>query len=506
MRSSRLIVRIALRGETVVDLSLPQGQPLQVGPEGDVVMPAPDAAPHLLEVAWTGPGEVRVVHGGGEALTLRAGERAELSAGHVVVSLHMVTELQLAEPSILLQTANLSLLMIVMAGLLSVSQAGLAWQLRCEAAGLVGAPEATLGRLGCLASKPPPAEIRADEFMVRLLDATVSDEASDAEQSDIGVDEPVAQPTVIAKEKQDVFLPAGEKTDEALTGGGGTKREKVRRKDPERRSDKEEAQPSEQPFVVEEAPASKPEPVPREIAKAAETSSKGDDPDDEDAPTEKQVGAGLQDWIDAGLEEDKDADLVRYMVERSKEELTVDPDDIRVLQMLAYYQYLERDYDGALKTYNKLIKLRPQVGNYYNNKALIFKRRASYAREEALYRLALALDPFSGTVIINLALNVAHQGRFDEAMQLMEPVLAAEPDEPYSNLHIAKIHAGQGNIDKALLHMERALKHYQWLDVFHQVEFRQDIRLDPFLSELRQDSRFHELLRRYYGEDSPLEE
>ena len=224
-----------------------------------------------------------------------------------------------------------------------------------------------------------------------------------------------------------------------------------------------------------------------------------------DAPAEEEEGWGVQDWYD-----EQDAAIeqleIDYMIKAARGRLRIDPDDPAALSILSYYQYLAAEYEDAVDTYDKFIELYPDDPAGYNNKALVYKRRGDYAKEEALYRVALALEPLDFTAMNNLAVNLAHQGRFDEALAVMEQLEALDPGDPYADLHRSKVHAEMGNDEQALAYLAKALEGMRELDTLHHIEFRQDIRVDPSFEKLRQTHRFRDILVKYYGDDSPLQE
>ncbi|MBK9368641.1 MAG: tetratricopeptide repeat protein [Deltaproteobacteria bacterium] len=225
--------------------------------------------------------------------------------------------------------------------------------------------------------------------------------------------------------------------------------------------------------------------------------SDSDAKDDEPESTAIREGWGLEDWYDAEDARQDQDEILREITE-TNERLKLNPDDPYLLHHLAYYQYLGRDYDGAKRSYNRLIELFPSMYSSYNNLALVYKRNGEYTKEESFYRLALALEPNNTFVMSNLAVNLAHQERYDEALAIMEKLDSLEPDDPYGDLHRAKIYASRGDAELALTLLDDALAGMQRLDTLHNIEFRQDIRLDPAFRVLREDPRFNDLLVRYY--------
>ena len=219
------------------------------------------------------------------------------------------------------------------------------------------------------------------------------------------------------------------------------------------------------------------------------------------SPTEEEQGWGFYDWYDT-RDARVDRDAIDSEIEMARERLAIDPDSPWALTQLGYYQYLAFDYDGCKETYARFIELYPSEAAGYNNLALVYKRLGEYPKEEAHYRLALALDPEDTFVLNNLAVNLAHQGRFDEALSIMQQLHQIQPNDPYADLHRSKIAASMGEDGEALTHLENALLGMAKLDTLHHIEFRQDIRVDPSFDRLRETEGFSTVLLRYYGEDA----
>ncbi len=216
-------------------------------------------------------------------------------------------------------------------------------------------------------------------------------------------------------------------------------------------------------------------------------------------PSEEQEGWGFFDWYTAS-DSREDEGAVSAEIRAARERLAIDPTDPWALTQLGYYQYLGGDYENCVSTYDRYMELYPDDPAGYNNIGLVFKRTEDYTREEAYYRIALAMDPQDVYVLNNLAVNLAHQDRFDEALSIMSDLYTLSPDDPYANLHRSKIQAAMGNPAEALRFLDEALSGMAALDTLHHIEFRQDIRVDPAFSEIRDTDSFEHLLVRYYDE------
>lgn len=243
--------------------------------------------------------------------------------------------------------------------------------------------------------------------------------------------------------------------------------------------------------------AEPPEPEQVAVADAAEpTPTEGED----EAPAvEVTEGWGLTDWYDT---EDarRDAEAIKQQLEYAQQLLRIDPDDLYALQIRSYYEYLAMDFDRARRTYDHMLEVDPKNAATWNNLALVHKREKDYVKEEELYRVSLEYGPDDPNTLNNLAVCVAHQGRYDEALALMKRVEGMTPDDPYADLHRAKIYAMMGKEELSYRFLRKSLGAMRKLDTLHNIEFQQDIRVDPAFESMRQTDRFRKLLLRFYGE------
>lgn len=250
------------------------------------------------------------------------------------------------------------------------------------------------------------------------------------------------------------------------------------------------------------APEAGTEAVPTVVAEEEITPEEdAEDAELEDKPIAVHVdeGWGLTDWYDT-QDAREDAKEIQKQLEAVHDLLRLDPNDPVGLTTRAYYEYLALDMDAARKTYDKYTNLYPEDPAGWNNLALVYKREGAYQKEEELYRIALSLSPDDDHALNNLAVCLAHQGRFDEALVIMEKLETIIPDDAYADLHRAKIYASMGKEDRSYRYLQKSLAGMRKLDTLHNIEFRQDIRVDPAFEEMRKQERFGKMLERYYGD------
>lgn len=488
-----LRARAVVRGVDVGELVLPSGAPLVIGPTGALKVPAPPGQGMVAQARWTRRDAVEVSDGAGATRRLAVGDTLTVHAGELKVVLTLLETRGLARFAPWTSDGGLPWFVVVCTLSLLTSQIEVFVDNRCVWFG-IDCPVPSSGAGGI----PVDAE-----YLARLI-------KHDYAGAEEGSQTPQARREATER-KAPGWLPQGDPDgDLSHLGGAREVSSTPQRVKPQATDDIPAAapRPEDVPPPVETAPDEAPAPTPQiddgagqEEDGLAVEAPPSDDPVEPSAPlSEREEGWGVPDWMQAAPEEQQ----IEYVIDRAQKRLRIDPDDPGAMSTLAYYEFLAEDYAGAEKTYDRLIAMFPGDSAAYNNKALIYKRKGDYTREEGLYRLALALDPGDTTALNNLAVNLAHQGRFDEALHIMQGLETTLPDDPYSDLHRAKIFAAMGKDADALAAMEKALSGAARLDLLHQIEFRQDIRVDPAFAHLREDARFRDLLTKWYGNDSPL--
>jgi tetratricopeptide (TPR) repeat protein len=480
---TELHVTASFFGEVVEETFHGRGGTVQIGNSEAMAVPTPEGWPFLAQVSWHGRNKAVVQDHEGRQHPLEPGDRFSVTAGPVSLSLELVPRYLLRRTEEVPVWGSLAWFAVVFAVTLMTTQAEIVYKNRCPWFGIDCpiASNADSGVGGFTA-----------EYLARLL-------REDYAGEDHGLLEPEERETG-EKENPSFYMPAGSEGPVTEMGGAAdVAAEEIRTPTPE-----EEVM---MPEVVEEQLELVADDVGTPVDLPELTIQEEQDLEGElaELPAEDRRGWGVQDWYDATDEALEELEI-EYMLRASKERLRIDPNDPQALSVLSYYQYLAEDFAAAEATYDKYINLFPDDSAGYNNKALIYKRKGEYTTEEGLYRVALALRPDDVTALNNLAVCLAHQGRYNEALLLMKQLEVLDPGDAYAELHRAKIHAAIGDDELAYHYLQKSLDGMAQLDTLHHIEFRQDIRVDPAFEKLRHTKRFHAILVRYYGDDSPLQE
>ncbi|MEM6926457.1 MAG: tetratricopeptide repeat protein [Myxococcota bacterium] len=511
--SYALYVAVSFHGEVVEEQSVRFGESVQLGNSAAVAVPVPQGHDHVARVVWTGPRTAVVETATGGLHEVTPGEDLTIEVGPVALRLYLVEQFRIQRARPWSGIAALAWFTIVI--LTSLLFVQIEWINRFPNYCLVSDHllrdykyELAFYQRDCMQPEDDGGESAAftAEYIARLLKKDFEGSEQGLIETVENMDRPDAE-LQIEEEDPHIFLPAGNEGPKDTMGGAeDVAPEPVRGVDndeivvPKKRIEPELELALEDSNVVDD---------PVEIQDPEDGEDEGlEDAEESDRqnlelPAEEEEGWGIPDWYD---EEDATLEqlIVKYQLQRVKERLAIDPEDPVALSLLSYYQYLAQDYDGATETYDKIIEQFPEQSNGYNNKALIYKRRAEYQKEEALYRIALSIEPGDDIVMNNLAVNLAHQGRFDEALAIMSQLEEIVPGDAYANLHRSKIYAEMGDDEQAYFYLREALKGFETMDTLHRIEFRQDIRLDPSFATLREQRRFRSILAEFFGKDVPL--
>jgi tetratricopeptide (TPR) repeat protein len=121
--------------------------------------------------------------------------------------------------------------------------------------------------------------------------------------------------------------------------------------------------------------------------------------------------------------------------------IALDPDDAGAYASLAFNTfYWQRDFSKALSLFEKSMALDPNNSRARNWYALVAmcNRRLDLAEREILD--AQRLDPRSSVILANKGLIQFHAGKVDEALAILEPLAASEPDLLLPHAYLATIY------------------------------------------------------------------
>ncbi len=507
MSTHALIATAHFHGEVASHRFSPgaRGEVTQVGSSPPLALPLPGGVDWIAQVEWVGESTARVTDPHGQQYILERDETLEMEFGDVRLDLELTPQFTLRRTERFPWKLSTGWMVTVLLFTIFTSWYDMVSQRICPIFAVT--PDLAVA-LQCVDGREGGGEgvDFTAEYLARLLKKDYAGEEDGYIKREERPDEGV-------QEKRDIYIPAGNEGPVTKMGGA----EEVAPDSIRAPRTEEEPQPElDVAGSPDELALNAPEDVgtPIEVTEADGVSDGEGDAEDEEAteamdeviePAEEQEGWGVQDWYD---EKDRQIDQLEIdtTIDLAERRLRIDPNDPVALSLLSYYQYLNEDYDAAEGTYDRYIEILPDEAAGYNNKALIYKRRGDYTKEESLYRVALSLEPLDVTAMNNLGVNLAHQGRYDEALAVMEQLESLDPDDPYADLHRAKIYAEMGDDEQAYVYLERSLEGMAELDTLHHIEFRQDIRLDPSFAKLRETRRFRDILLQYYGDDSPLQE
>ena len=120
------------------------------------------------------------------------------------------------------------------------------------------------------------------------------------------------------------------------------------------------------------------------------------------------------------------------------------PDNVTYLTELAHTHYQLKNYDEAIKAYDRLIEMDGEnEGSYSNSIGNIYNIRKEYERAEFYFRAAIEKNPKLSVVYNNLALMLEEEGKKDEAVAVLEEGIAKSDDREGLEATLAIVQAAE---------------------------------------------------------------
>ena len=95
---------------------------------------------------------------------------------------------------------------------------------------------------------------------------------------------------------------------------------------------------------------------------------------------------------------------------------------------LAVSKYNQKDYGGAIDSYQKAIEKNPSNPMYYNGLGNVYRDQKDLTNAEENYRKAIALDKTYTIAYSNLAIMFMDEGKNDDAKSITDEGLQNNPD------------------------------------------------------------------------------
>ncbi|MGH9883093.1 MAG: tetratricopeptide repeat protein, partial [Pyrinomonadaceae bacterium] len=189
-------------------------------------------------------------------------------------------------------------------------------------------------------------------------------------------------------------------------------------------------------------------------------------------------------------------DRARQEIEQAQQ---LDPLSPIISSNAGFYSYLQHGYDEAIQQYQKTLEIDPQFWVAHHYLGLAYAKKGMH--REAVDELRLLLDsPGSGPlrersvekdpeVAASLGFVYAQAGQQAQAQAILERLKKLSEQRYVSPLYLAIISAGLKDNNQAVDHLSSAFANRHPGLVL--------IRADPFFDDLRNDTRFKELVKKF---------
>src|ERR1043166_4950694 len=166
----------------------------------------------------------------------------------------------------------------------------------------------------------------------------------------------------------------------------------------------------------------------------------------------------------------------------------IDPTSIGVGYLLGIHLVYARRYAEAVERFNNLLVLDPNMPTAYSGLGLVYESEGKYDEAIGMLEKAVKLEgaPGSSTMWGWLGHAYALAGRRADALKAISELEKLQGHDPLGGEAI--VYAGLGDKDRAFECLDKAVEDHEWWAFFLKVE--------PGFDSLRSDPRFDELIRR----------
>jgi len=168
--------------------------------------------------------------------------------------------------------------------------------------------------------------------------------------------------------------------------------------------------------------------------------------------------------------------------------LELDPLSLIINVAIGWAHYHARKYDEAVAQLLRTVELDPNYPMTYWILGLIYRETERYDLAISAGEKSVNLSGGSPLMRAALAQTFATTGAAQEAIQVLDDLQKLAKERYVAPHFFAGIYVGLGKHDRAIEYLEKSYaEHCHWLIYLH---------IDPSMDDLRNDPRFHDLLRR----------
>jgi tetratricopeptide (TPR) repeat protein len=148
--------------------------------------------------------------------------------------------------------------------------------------------------------------------------------------------------------------------------------------------------------------------------------------------------------------------------------------------------YQQGKFKEAIASYDWSLELKPDNHVTLHNRGTTYIKLEKYDEAMADFKRALEIKPGSVDALYNRGYTYLKKKKYDEAMADYKQLLSLKPEDASALYNLACVFSLQNKIDDALVNLEKAISINK--------KYREDAKTDTDFDNIRNDSRFKELI------------